>query len=81
MTNWEYETYIVAVTQSGPGIDLAKMGTDGWELVSVVPKKYTLFIPEMEIKPAFARQDVTARQAATGQVSEMLYYFKRPARQ
>ena len=78
MTKWEYQSLIVQVTKTGPNIDLAKLGAEGWELVSVVPKIATLNIPELKIKVQFRDQSVTAQENAWHQTTELIYTLKRP---
>lgn len=79
MTKWEYKSLIARVSASGPEIDLAKLGTEGWELVSVVAKTVTLTLPELTIKPGLGSQKVTAQQGAPMADVELIYVFKRPA--
>ena len=79
MAKWEYQSILVQVTKSGPNIDLAKLGMDGWELVSAVPKVVALNLPEIRIKPAFGSQVVEAQGSAWEQTTELIYILKRPA--
>jgi len=78
MTKWEYKSLLVRVTNTGPDIDLAKLGIDGWELVSVVPKIIALNLPELKIKAGMGSQTVTAQQNAMMATSEFVYILKRP---
>ena len=79
MTKWEYKTILVRITQTGLDIDLAKLGTEGWELVSVVPKTVAFTLPELKIKPGMGSSTVVAQQNVTMTTYEYAYILKRPA--
>ena len=78
MTKWEYKSFVVGYNNTGPNIDLAKLGADGWELVSMAPKTFVMNIPEMTMKPALARQVLSAQENAVMANVELIYIFKRP---
>ena len=70
---WGYQQI---VTTSHAAIDLARAGTEGWELVAVVPVERV----ESEETIAYDQPGPPARTTEAVLVSKLLYVFKRSAR-